>query len=135
MPSEEIYSDDLTISNEADLWGRIPPKWYVWDDNIGRLRPTSQSFQDNKDKTPMSVSLADIANSLGKAPESLLIGHEGYALVAITAGLARDCNQGIMRKPLIHDQAHAEVFGKKTGLVKDRFAKGSRWVIQPSPTT
>ncbi|MGH8578882.1 MAG: hypothetical protein ACREVK_01730, partial [Gammaproteobacteria bacterium] len=62
----------------------------------------------------------------------VLEGHEGYALAALTARLARSHGQGIMRKPLDDDPAHAEVFGAKSRSVRKGLAEGSEWVIAPS---
>lgn len=51
--------------------------------------------------------------------------------MSFTAGLARGNRQGIMRKPLPEEPAHAEVFGKKTRGVKRAFAKHCDWIILP----
>ena len=66
-------------------------------------------------------------------PASVLLGLEGFALASITAGLARECGQGVSRDPTDDEPAHALVFGKKTGSVRGRFAKECRWVIEPEP--
>jgi hypothetical protein len=63
-----------------------------------------------------------------------LAGTEGFALAAVTAGLARECGQGIARDPLPDQPAHALVFaqrGTKTKSVMRRLAKAARWVIEP----
>jgi len=59
--------------------------------------------------------LGDEVLAAGRTAESVLEGHEGFGLVSFVAGLARQLNQGIRRKPLDDEPAHAEVFGKKTG--------------------
>ena len=130
--SDEVYNDDATISNNALLWRRIPPTWWVRDENLGRIRPTSQAFDDSRDGTPMSVLLAEIVARSGRSPIDVLVGHGGFALAAVTSGLARDCNQGIARDPQPQETAHAVVFGQKTGAVKSRLAKNSTWVIPPA---
>jgi hypothetical protein len=133
MSSPE-YIDDDTILNEAELYRRVPPQWLVRDENLGTVRPSSQAFQDSPNGSPMSVTLADVLSAAGREPSSVLSGHQGFGLVAITAGLARECQQGIMRDPTEEEPAHALVFGKKTGGVKSKFAKQSRWVVEPSET-
>jgi hypothetical protein len=130
MPSAD-YSDDHTILDTVALYRRIPPQWVVLDENLGRVRPTSQAFQNSPNGTPMSVALSDVLFELGRTPESLLTGLEGFGLASITAGLARGCGQGIKRDPTPEEPAHALVFGKKTASVKNRFAKECQWVIQP----
>src|SRR5882724_4978871 len=127
------YAKDKTILDEADLYRRIPPNQIVRDENQGILRPSSQAFEDSRDGTPMSVVLADVLSAAGRAPESVLIRLEGFALASITAGLARDCGQGVARDPTDDEPAHALVFGKKTGSVRGRLAKECRWVIEPEP--
>ena len=82
----------------------------------------------------MSVVLADMVTESGRGPTAVLAGHKGFALAAITAGLARQCEQGVAREPLPDEPAHAAVFGKKTDSVKKRLARGSRWIVPPSDT-
>lgn len=79
----------------------------------------------------MSVVLGNEVLSAGRFPESVLAGHEGFGLAAFTAGIARSVGQGIVRKPEPTEQAHAEVFGKKTDAVKKKLSRNSTWVIPP----
>jgi hypothetical protein len=130
MPRD--YRDDLTIPAGSMLWRRIPPEWVIHDENLGRKRPSSQAFQDDRDGNPMSVFLADLMVELGRGPEEALAGHEGYALVSFSVGLARECNQGVAREPTLTEPAHAVVFGKKTGSVRNRFARECDWVVPPA---
>lgn len=81
----EEYGDDPTISDEAELWRRIPPWHVVSDQNSGQRRASSAAFDNDPDGSPMSVVLA--AESGG--PAAALAGHPEYALATITAGLAR----------------------------------------------
>jgi hypothetical protein len=82
----------------------------------------------------MSVVLGQEVLDANRTPESVLSGHEGYGLASFTAGLARAKKQGIMRKPLPEEPAHAEVFGKKPRSVKNAFAKNCEWVLPPPET-
>lgn len=45
--SDIDYRDDPTISDDADLWRRIPPWHIVSDENIGVMRPSSAAFEDD----------------------------------------------------------------------------------------
>ncbi len=128
------YADDPTIRDDAVLWRRVPvdPIHYVFDQNLGRVRPSSAAFEDSPDGTPMSVQLAQIVAETGRGPEDVLVGYHGFALAAITAGLSRGCRQGVARAPLPDEPAHAVVFGTKTRKIRGRLAKGSQWVIPPS---
>ena len=124
------YSDDLTVPNEAQLLRRIPPWHFIKDEN-GQIRPSSAAFDNHPNGSPMSVILADILAQTGRDPEAALVGHEEFALALITAGLARECGQGIAREPLPDEPAHAVVFGEKPKRVQRKLAKESRWIIPP----
>lgn len=125
------YSDDLTILDEAELWRRIPPWHFVKDENLGQVRPSKAAFDNHPNGSPMSIVLADVVTEAGRGPDAVLARHKEFALAAITAGLARECQQGVAREPLPEEPAHAVVFGKKTDGVKKRLARGARWVVQP----
>ena len=121
------YADDPSIPGEAVLWRRIPPHHFVRDENRNSIRPSSAAFEDHPDGSPMSVVLA--AEAAG--PLQVLAGHPGFALAAFPAGLARDCEQKIVRDPLPDDPAHALVVGKKTRSVRKRLAVESVWAVSP----
>jgi hypothetical protein len=127
-----FYRDDPTIVNDAPIWRRIPPRHIVFDENIGKWRPSSAAFEDHPDGSPMSVVLGQEVLDQGRTVDSFLEGHQGFGLACFSAGLARENRQGVMRKPLLDEPAHAEVFGKKTGAVKKAFAKNCYWIIRPS---
>jgi hypothetical protein len=122
------HTDDLTILDDDELWRRIHYKQWIRDDKLGRVRPTSKAFQSPSDGSPMSVVLAKEHSN----PESYLEKYEEPALASITAGLARECSQGVAREPLPDEPAHAVVFGRKIQSVRRRFAKEASWVIPPT---
>lgn len=105
------YEDDSTIVDDSPLWRRIPPWHMVFDENLGRYRPSSAAFEDHPDGTPMSVVLGQEVLDAGRSPESVLVGYDNFALASFTADLARANHQGIVRKPTLEEPAHAEVFG------------------------
>ena len=121
------YGDDPSIPDEAELWRRIPPWHFYYDENLARWRPKSSAFDDDDGSSPMSVFIATEASG----PETALAGHEGYALAAFEARLARECGQAVVRDPLPESPAHAVVVGRKTGSVKRRLARGATWVVPP----
>lgn len=82
----------------------------------------------------MSVALADVLAERGAGASDYLAGHTDFALVSLTAGLARGCNQKVARDPLLDEPAHALVVGKKTRSVRKRFATECRWVVSPLGT-
>ena len=127
------YRDDPTIPNAAELLRRIPRQHLVRDPERGCYRISSAAFDDHPNGSPMSVLLADVMREEGRGPEAALTGHVDFSLVSITAGLARQCNQGVARDPLPTEPAHAVVFGNKTRSVRKRFANEAQWVIPSSP--
>ena len=132
MESKE-YRDDPTIPNTAELLRRVPRRHRIPDLERGCYRMSSAAFDDHPSGGPMSVLLADVMREEGRGPEAALTGHVDFSLVSITAGLARQCNQGVARDPVPNEPAHAVVFGNKTHSVRKRFADGARWVVPSSP--
>lgn len=132
--SDQPYTDDSSIPDKARLLRRIPikPSHIVCDPKVeGGMRPSSAAFENHPDGSPMSVQLEDVLRELGQEPDSALRNHEGFALAAITAGLVRSCNQGVVRNPTGDDPAHAEVVGDKPKSVRKRLAKSAVWVVFP----
>ena len=130
--SGDSYRDDRSIHDSEVLLRRVYPGWWIADNNTGAVRPTSQAFANRRGVSAMSVDLQTVLSEIGLGPETVLEGHDGFALASITAGLARQCSQGIMRKPEPDDPAHAEVFGEKPTVVRRKFARCAVWVVAPS---
>jgi hypothetical protein len=125
------FIDDPTIENHAKLWRRVHPKQIIYDENRRALRVSTAAFTDPS----MSVLLADTVLNSGRDAHDILIGRTGFALTSISAGLARECKQGVARDPLKDEAAHAVVFGTKTKSVKKKFVSHSQWVIPPHAPT
>lgn len=122
------YKDDPTIPDHAELWRRIPPRHFFLDENEGRWRPSSAAFDD----VEMSVALAEVVVTASGGPETVLAGHPGYALAALSAGRARECDQAVARDPLPDEPAHAIVYGRKSKSIRVRFARECVWVVPPA---
>jgi hypothetical protein len=121
------YKDESTIGDDLVLWRRVHPTQKIFDDNLGAYRPSSQAFQDaTLYGTAMSVNIAGETTK-----ERTLKGFEDHYIVAFTAGFARSLKQGVMRRPLPDEPAHADVFGKKTKSVRKQFANQCSWVVPP----
>ena len=134
MAESESITDDPSIGDENELWRRIPHWWIVPDENRGSFRPASAAFDDDRDG-PMSVFLASVMAEIGRTPEHVLIGHDGYGLCGVAALIVRREGQIIVRHPTEVEPAHAEVVGYKSGGVRKRISREARWIIQPSPKT
>ena len=131
----DAIRDDASIRDEAILWRRIPPWHFVYDENRSRWRPSSAAFDNDPTGDPMSVILAELFLATGRGPTESLLGHEGFALATITAGLTRTCGQGVVRDPLPEEPAHALVVGPKPKSVQRRLAKAAAWAIPPDEKT
>ncbi len=131
--SEPQHQDDPTIADDDNLWRRVPigSNHILFDENLGRYRPTSAAFDDSPDGSSMSILIEQIVLQSGRTAQSTMVGHDSYALASITARLARTQNQAIVRDPQPDEEAHGLVCGKKTKGVKSKLAKGAAWVIPP----
>lgn len=132
MPAAPLNDeDDGTIASDAQLWRNIPPYHIVEDKNQGGKRISKAAFDDHPDGSAMSVTLGDEVIALGRDPSSVIAHLQGFYLASVTAALARSLAQGVVRRPLPEEPAHAEVFGKKTEGVRRKFAREAVWVISP----
>jgi hypothetical protein len=120
-----VPDDDPTITPETLLFRRVHPSQLIWDENEGRLRPTSNAFKDPE----MSVSLGDELDRLGEPPVWCLRVDPDHHLASITAELAREKEQVVYRDPLEShprygdDPTHGIVEGRKKGARSSEFAK------------
>ncbi|MGH8188399.1 MAG: hypothetical protein ACREUC_17705 [Steroidobacteraceae bacterium] len=122
------FVNDDTIANAESLLRRVPGRWWVYDDNLGRRRPTTAAFDDIE----MSVALETTLRARGYPPTAVLNSHEGFGLVSITAGLAREHGQAVARDPLPDDPAHAIVYGRKTDAARKRFSRECVCIVDPA---
>lgn len=132
MNYDEI-EDDSTISNDCELLRRVPIKPQlnvIWDENQGRWRPSSASFRDHPNGTPMSIVLKDDLDAAERNVSEVLVGHDNFALAAVTAGFARTNQQRVAREPLPDEPAHGIVIGNKKNASR-KMAKEAQWIISP----
>ena len=95
------------------------------------MRPRSAAFEDDPDGDPMSVYRRDIIEAEGALVQRVMIGHEGFALVSLTAGQLRSKQQSVFSDPLPGETSHAKICGPKTEGTRRWFAKQAEWVIAP----
>jgi len=127
----ENFHNDESISNDDYLFRRVPQEHWFFDENQGRVRPSSAAFEDHRDGSPMSVSIKSILDRLMLTPEFALEGHNDFGLVSFTVGFARKNNQGVVCAPRAHNEAHGHVIGNKTRSVRRALARTAIWVIPP----
>lgn len=126
------YTDDPDILNEDCLYRRIPlkPSHIIFDNNRDCWRPTSASFKDHPDGSPMSVTIQSELEKDNRSPEDSLDGYEDCALASVTAGQARERNQMVVKEPLPEEPAHGVVVGNEKK--KGKLAKIAGWVVRPT---
>lgn len=130
------YTDCQEISNEHHLLRRIMPEQCIFDDNLGRNRPSSAAFEDCRDGDPMSVFWKERHESEGLDVTQILKGHNGYSVARFTASLTRSLNQILHHDPIEDENpehrqpAHVLVVGKKTKSFSKTIAKESSWEFE-----
>ena len=101
----------------------------MYDKNLARLRPKTMAFQNYGGTDTMSVILAAARNH--DAASAISGKHADYFLVEFSVGFARELSQGVVPFDDTDEPGHHHVVGKKTGSVRDRFAKECSWAIAP----
>ena len=120
--------DDPAIENEDGLLRRIHPNHIVPDD-IGGYRVSSAAFGDSQ----LSIDIHSILLAAGLNENECVRAYEGYGLVSITAGLARQQQQLVYKDPIPENPAHGIVDGKKSASVKKALVGQCQWVIDTRP--
>lgn len=131
--------DDPTIGDRELLYRRVYPaeQFIVEDHERGGWRISSAAFRNHKDRlTGREGGMSVFCESGTPDPTSLLVGYERHGLAAITAGLARECDQKIVRAPTVEHESHCDVCGSKPRTVLVAFADFATqygWVV-PMPS-
>jgi hypothetical protein len=128
---QQEFPDDPDIQDGDQMLRRVPPKQIIFDQNMGRLRPSSATFEDDEDDSPMSMYRRTVIDATGGNIERVMVGHAGYGLAGLCAGELRSRNQTVHSNPLEDEPAHAEVCGRKTDSNRKFFYQRSVWVIAP----
>jgi hypothetical protein len=115
-------TDDGSI--DGYLYRRVRPDQIVFDQNLGRRRPSSAAFK-NPD---LSTDAAAVLSADGLDWHFSLEGYPGYSLVQFTAAFCRGLGLPVIHKPLPENRAHTEVHGKKRQPVADAFVRDPDWV-------
>lgn len=122
------FPDDPNVQDEVALLRRIPPWHFHYDEKLGRMRPSSAAFEDDSDGDPMSVYRSDVIEAEQGDILRVLIGHEGFGLVSLTAKQVRSQDQTVFSNPLPEEPSHAKVCGPKSARVRRGFACESQWI-------
>lgn len=97
------------------------------------MGPTSAAFEDDDDDDgdPMSVCRWDVIESEGGSSQRVMVGHEDYALAALTSRQILSKNQTVFPDPLPQESSHAKICGPKPKPTKRWFAKHAVWIVPP----
>ena len=80
----------------------------------------------------MSVFVENTMIACGQTATALLQDEwANHFVAAITAGWARQCEQGVVPSPTETEPAHADVRGPKPTNMRKKLAKPAEWVIPP----
>src|SRR5712691_2526399 len=122
--------NDSSISNDAEIWRRVPfsVRQMVYLREEKRWRPSSGAFLDSGEDDPMSALLGD-----GDTIERALAGKwsnppGSWFIAALRAAEFRQDGQGITRDPTPEDSNHVLVFGRKRRPQMRRWAELACWV-------
>ena len=141
--AEVVFEDDPSVEADDPVWRRIPPGWWTFDHNEGRVRPTSQCFQYSRNKEtgqrhPMSVTLGK-----GLTPIAALAGQsQGFKLVGWTTVIFGVLNWVSVqtKSPTSSRTVWSSPCNKTapgidgpTFPVRDRLSTSAQWLIQLSP--
>ena len=119
-------ADDESIPDAEDLYRRLAREWIVPDRVMGGVRVASVAFRDPNSEISVHLS------SMITPDDSLAYGGAGIvALVAVTAGDARDLKQAVVRDAQPNDAAHALICGQQSKSVQHTLANLARWIRQP----
>ncbi len=139
MHPPEGPQDEPSILDGWTLLRRISHKWVVPEG--AERRVSTQAFQDLKDADNVEAMSAYVEERLTQDEldaDAVIEGLEEYGYVAIPVALIRELGLRVTWAPREDDgprgSAHAHVFGKKTGSVRNRLADGCtcrRWPVPP----
>jgi hypothetical protein len=132
-------ADDKTILDDWRLLRRIPiggsHPHIIWDDNIMCWVVSSMAFNGHPDNPKaFSVHLEPVLVEYGISVAEVIIDVTKFALIAFTAGEARQQRQDLERAALPGEPAHAHVIGDKTGSVRKALKRCAVWVVPPPPS-
>jgi hypothetical protein len=126
-PEDPVTLPDM--SDDDEVWRRVPPEKVVFDASNNTFRPSKDSFNDSPNKSPMSAFLAKECMD----PALALEGHEGFALVGVRIALLREKNLVVTPAPEPDlPPGHVHIVGRKTDSVRKALAKNCKWVVEPS---
>lgn len=112
------------IGDDETVFRRIAAAFVVQDENLQRLRPSTQAFK----QAELSVYLSSMTTPDAVASE----GPEPY-IVAINVGILRQLGLGIILDPSSGGPGHCLVTGRRTRSKLNQIVKQAEWVEGYAP--
>ena len=111
---------DASIGDQDTLLRRTAESFVVYDENLHRLRPSTQAFKQSE----LSVYL-----SSQTTPEAVISeGAEPY-MVSIKVGLLSELGLDIVMDPSSGGPGHCLVTGPRTKGKLNQIVKNTEWVV------
>ena len=122
----ERDSDDATIGGDEIVLRRVAS--YVYDENIQRCRPSTQSFKQNGTEGLVSVYL-----SSETTPEMVDRGGREKYIVSVTVSVLRGQGLGLVRDQSSGGPGHCVITGRKTKGRLNWIVHAAKWVEGYAP--
>jgi hypothetical protein len=122
----ELDDDDASIGADEIVFRRVAQS--VYDENLQRHRPSTQSFKQDGPYGLVSVYLS----SETTAKEVANGGPEPY-LVCLEVAVLRKAGLGIVRSNSSGGAGHCDITGKKTKGRLNKIVRSTEWVEGYSP--
>lgn len=88
------------VDGSDGAFRRIYPDQIVYDDTLGRRRPSTAALLRRPNEAHASVYIKSHVTSLGLTPLAVLSGHEGFALAEIAVTTSRSAGFDVVHDPL-----------------------------------
>ena len=123
-----LPQDDAAIGDNETVYRRISELFVQRDQNLGRLRPSTQAFRQGGPDGLVSVYLCSETT-----PEAVMSEGPERWLATIEVGALRELGLGIVRSPSDGGPGHCDITGRKTRGALRRIAASAKWVPGYAP--
>ena len=122
--------DDVSISDDEVVLRRIAEDFVTDDQNLQRLRPSTQAFKQDGPDGLVSVYLISETEPATVADE----GPEKYlASTSIRVGVLRELGLGVVRDPSSGGLGHCVITGRKPKGRLNQIVRKAEWVNGYAP--
>lgn len=113
--------DDASVAGETRLLRRVP----IYQVHEGKVQ--SNAFDERAAGCGLSVTAWENPGDL----DDVLAGHEGFAVICVTADDVRSVGGIIVRSPLPNNPTHCEIFPRLSSGLRKKLRAMHRWVRYP----